>query len=94
VWDQARKLRTAVAHEASTGFFVAPLLRMTFPAIKPPDMGHPPSTPNPSELDLGELCFLGDVGGAFEMEAVAVGVGEHGIPEAIADLRFRCFDAA
>jgi hypothetical protein len=37
---------------------------------------------------LGVGCFFGDLGGTFEVEFVAVGIGERGDPEGITDEGF------
>ena len=44
--------------------------------------------------EVGEFGFFGDVGGAFEVEVVAVGVEDVGVPEAVADERFLRIEAA
>ncbi len=44
--------------------------------------------------EVGEFGFFGDGGGAFEVEVVAVGVGEFGVPHGVAYERFVGFDAA
>jgi len=45
-------------------------------------------------VEFGEFGFLGDVGGAFEVEAETVGIVEDGVPEAVADLGLGGVDAA
>jgi len=44
--------------------------------------------------EVGEFGFFGDVGGAFEVEMVAVGVEDVGVPEAVADEGFLRIEAA
>jgi hypothetical protein len=43
--------------------------------------------------EFGVEGFFGDVGGAFEVELVAVGVGDDGGPHGIADEGFARFEA-
>ena len=45
-------------------------------------------------LYFGEFGFFGDIRGGFEVEAVAVGVGEGDVPHVVADEGFAGFDAA
>jgi len=43
---------------------------------------------------FGEPGFFGDVGGRFEMEGVAIGVGDGGVPHVVADEGFSRLEAA
>ena len=47
-----------------------------------------------TSLYFGEFGFFGDIRGGFEVEAVAVGVGEGDVPHVVADEGFAGFDAA